>query len=241
MPLSDDGRDQAARLAAQFRDSGIQFDTVFSSDLCRALETCKIVVNGSDAGKEVVVDTRLRERGYGVVEGKSLPELRAAAKAAGFNEKNYSSFIPTGAESLDEVRSRIHDFCATRLVPQASPDQRVLVVTHGGVIREFMRFFRDQAKCQLPGLREPLRVTPNTGVSSFRIYYSTRSQSDASQPVQQVMSRAECLNVHDVSHLDTVPEYWYPAEDPSHNSQPAERPVQPALSAGEVVAPLEAL
>jgi broad specificity phosphatase PhoE len=234
VPLSDTGRDQARRLAAHFRSAGVTFDTVFSSDLSRAHETCQIICPEN----EIVIDCRLRERGYGVMEGKSLKELRAAAEAAGFNEKTYSKFLPPGAESLEQVRIRIQDFCCNHLIVNAIPSQKVLLVTHGGVIRDFMRFFRDQAKCQLTGLREPLQVTPNTGVSTFRVFYATNSRTGS-----KTMTRAECLTVHDVSHLDDE------AVDESANSNQSAisaRDVHSATtshvtSLSEVAPPLEAL
>ena len=206
----------------------MSFDAVYSSDLIRALETAQIIV-GSDKKDEIIVDERLRERSYGIFEGKNLKDLREAAKKAGFNDKNYSSFLPEGAESLDEVRQRIQDFCHHQLlcssqdtddsngsslpvkdncIPQnvtevevsSSPPKNILLVTHGGVIREFMRFFRDSLKCQLPeGVREPLIVTPNTGVNVFRINY--RLNDAFSDQNTALLVLAECLRVHDTTHL----------------------------------------
>ena len=187
---------------------------------------------GSEQAERIVVDARLRERGYGSVEGKSLQELRAAAKAAGFTEKNYSSFIPPGAESLDQVRHRIQEFCKGQLVRQALPDQNVLLVTHGGVIREFMRFFRDLASCNLTGLHEPLRVTPNTGVNCFRVFYSPSAQSDGR--LHQTMTKVECLTVHQTDHLQPSP-----SDHPPEPLSPD--PASVSLAMSEVAPPLEAL
>ena len=232
VPLSDAGREQARRLAAHFRTAGVRFDTVFSSDLSRAQETCQILTDG----QRMTIDMRLRERGYGVMEGKNLQDLRAAAKAAGFSDKNCSSYLPPGAESLEQVRSRIQDFCCNHLIPNAAPDQNVLLVTHGGVIREFMRFFRDQVKCQLTGLHEPLQVTPNTGVSCFRISYLCKALSDGK--MRQTMTEAECLKVHEISHLE-------PVDGSAATAQPVipsrDLPAAAALPLSEVAPPLEAL
>lgn len=64
------------------------------------------------------------------------------------------------------------------------------MVTHGGVIREFTRYFRDRLRCVLPD-QEPMRVTPNTGVNVFKLVY-----------VNQVLKIAECLKMHETSHLN---------------------------------------
>jgi len=194
--LSDEGRLQAKKLSDHIQRLNINFNTVYCSDLSRALETAQIILMHDDPSR-IVVDDRLRERSYGCLEGKTLQDLRDAAKSAGFNDKNYSSFVPEGAESLAQVRLRIQDFCLNEL-PSAcdASTSNVLLVTHGGVIREFMRFFQDSLKCPLAGLREPLRVTPNTGVNVFRLMYLTNPKTNVKSLV-----RAECIRVHDVSHL----------------------------------------
>lgn len=212
---------------------------------------------------KIRVDSRLRERSYGILEGKTLKDLREAARAAGFNEKNYSFLTPEGAESLEQVRQRIADFC-NQLISQvtscnthpginnnepshnqqssnakessnntASNDKMsskvtsttppamvkcngqgnnitangldncngkpvsVLVTTHGGVIREFMRYFRDQYKCSLVPLHEPLRVTPNTGVNIFKVYYEFCKRTQ-----QHTITKVDLLVYHDITHLE---------------------------------------
>ncbi|XP_020948106.1 fructose-2,6-bisphosphatase TIGAR isoform X1 [Sus scrofa] len=55
----------------------------------------------------VKYDSRLRERKYGVAEGKPLSELRAMAKAAG---EEGAMFTPPGGETLDQVKMRGKDF-----------------------------------------------------------------------------------------------------------------------------------
>lgn len=68
------------------------------------------------------------------------------------------------------------------------------MVTHGGVIREFHRFFRDHLRCQLTDM-EPMRVTPNTGVNVFKIVYDNAHN-------EQTLRIAECLKMHETSHLN---------------------------------------
>lgn len=55
----------------------------------------------------VQYDTRLRERKYGVAEGKPLSELRAMAKAKG---EECPFFTSPGGETLDQVKMRGIDF-----------------------------------------------------------------------------------------------------------------------------------
>jgi len=168
----------------------VEFDYVFSSDLSRAYETCQILVGNS--GRELVVDDRLRERAYGNLEGKSVDVLKEEATKAGYDYRTYGAFTPLGAESLAEVKERVQSFL-NHLTGVVQPGQHVLVVTHGGVIREFIRNFRDKMRCDLTEM-EPLKVTPNTGVNVFRICYKPNGK----------LLVAECLKMHDVAHLDSA-------------------------------------
>ncbi|XP_051011384.1 fructose-2,6-bisphosphatase TIGAR [Acomys russatus] len=106
-PLSETGFRQAAA-AGQFLN-GVQFTHAFSSDLTRTKQTIHGILERSRFCKDMAVeyDSRLRERKYGVVEGKPLSELRAMAKAAG---EECPMFTPPGGETLEQVKTRGKDF-----------------------------------------------------------------------------------------------------------------------------------
>uniref|UniRef100_A0A8C6XW33 Fructose-2,6-bisphosphatase TIGAR n=1 Tax=Naja naja TaxID=35670 RepID=A0A8C6XW33_NAJNA len=106
-PLSDTGFRQAD--AAGMYLSHIRFTHVFTSDLIRAKQTTASILRNSQHCKEIPVkcDARLRERKYGVAEGRPLSDLKAMAKEAG---EPYLSFTPPGGETLDEVKARVKDF-----------------------------------------------------------------------------------------------------------------------------------
>jgi len=177
-------------LGRHLKALGVKFDLVYSSDLSRAYETCQLIVgHGND--KDMVIDDRLRERAFGNIEGKSIETFRQEAANAGYDNRNYSSFTPPGAETLAQVSERVRDFCLHHLVNVVEPGANVLVVTHGGVIREFVRYFRDRLRCDLGQEVEPLRVTPNTGVNLFRICYR-----------QKQLLIADCIKMHEVAHLE---------------------------------------
>ncbi|XP_020664924.3 fructose-2,6-bisphosphatase TIGAR [Pogona vitticeps] len=107
MPLSETGFRQAN--AAGVYLSNVKFTHVFSSDLLRAKQTTDSILRNSQFCKEIAVkyDERLRERKYGIAEGRPLSDLKALAKAAG---EQCPSFTPPGGETLDEVKARAHDF-----------------------------------------------------------------------------------------------------------------------------------
>uniref|UniRef100_A0A8V0ZRN0 TP53 induced glycolysis regulatory phosphatase n=1 Tax=Gallus gallus TaxID=9031 RepID=A0A8V0ZRN0_CHICK len=74
-----------------------------------SLQTAATIIgkNKFCKGLEIKCDTRLRERKYGVAEGRPLTDLKAMAKAAG---EQCPTFTPSGGETLDEVRERARDF-----------------------------------------------------------------------------------------------------------------------------------
>ncbi|NWW96617.1 TIGAR bisphosphatase, partial [Rhynochetos jubatus] len=106
-PLSATGFRQAD--AAGLFLSNVKFTHAFSSDLLRAKQTAATILGKNKFCKdlEIKYDARLRERKYGVAEGRPLTDLKAMAKAAG---EQCPSFTPSGGETLDEVRERARDF-----------------------------------------------------------------------------------------------------------------------------------
>lgn len=106
-PLSETGFRQAAA-TGQFL-SNVHFTHAFSSDLTRTKQTIHGILEKSRFCKDIAVkyDSRLRERMYGVAEGKPLSELRAMAKDAG---EECPMFTPPGGETVEQVKMRGKDF-----------------------------------------------------------------------------------------------------------------------------------
>jgi probable phosphoglycerate mutase len=124
-PLNDLGREQARALAARL-GSGPP-DAVYSSDLARARETAEIV--GAELGREVRLDPRLREVDVGEWSGLTTPEIERLypeglrkRRAGGTGWERGESYATMGVRVLEAL----HD------IATATPDGRLLVVTHGG-------------------------------------------------------------------------------------------------------------
>ncbi|XP_071727862.1 phosphoglycerate mutase-like protein 4 [Rutidosis leptorrhynchoides] len=133
--LNDVGKQQAVavaeRLAKEFKISAM-----YSSDLKRALETAETIAN-SCGGLQVIQDPNLRERHFGVLQGVLYSEAHA------INRKAYEALrshgrdveIPGGGESLNQLYKRCTDSLQT--IATKHRGERVVVVTHSGVIRAF--------------------------------------------------------------------------------------------------------
>ncbi|KAL3722188.1 hypothetical protein ACJRO7_034541 [Eucalyptus globulus] len=128
--LSEIGRRQAIAVGDRLSKEG-KISTIYSSDLKRAFETANLIATFC-GGLEVRI---LRERNLGVLQG-----LQPHAAASVYPEA-YKAFqspktdqeIPGGGGSIDQVYQRC-TMCL-RSISMKHKGERVVVVTHGGVIR----------------------------------------------------------------------------------------------------------
>lgn len=187
--LTDLGREQAKLLRDYLDKTNFHADKVYSSDLIRAYETCQIICNNK---YDIIKSELLRERSFGVLQGSPLDMLRSEAYKAGYDDQNFTQFRPEGGETMEEVQERIHQFCRTILFPQAEEGSRFLIVTHGGVVREFMKLFK---KFGCPLSNKELIITPNTSMCDFDIHLRCQGESR----VQQVVP----VGLHQIPHLES--------------------------------------
>ena len=138
-PLSERGRAQAS--VAGHGISGEQFEGLYSSPLSRALETAEIIRDRAGFEGQVVPVDGLSERNGGILEGHTWaeqeqrnPEL--AKKFLAIPEEERWALV--GAETDEEVIARFEEALSSirALHPGGS---RIVVVSHGGVMRAFLR------------------------------------------------------------------------------------------------------
>lgn len=127
--LNDKGRWQAGRVAVALADEGLQ--VIYASDLARAFDTAQAIAAAT--GLPVQTDTGLRERHFGVFEGRTWAEIEThhPAESARWRSRD-PEFGPVGGETLRAFYARVVD-AAERLVA-AHPGQTVALVAHGGVM-----------------------------------------------------------------------------------------------------------
>ena len=123
-PLSDVGREQALRASEWFRAHGVRFDRAFSSPLCRAYETARILCG---EGTPILADERLMELDCGPWEGADL--LAPAPELAVFLRNPALSPPPEGMEPLSRVIERTGAFLRD-LKKELSAEESVLIATH---------------------------------------------------------------------------------------------------------------
>jgi probable phosphoglycerate mutase len=128
--LNEDGLEQAERTGALFRAHRV--DAVYSSDLMRARQTAEPI--GRVTGLPIVVESGLRERRYGVLEGRTHDEvLRDHPETYGrWRARDPDFDLPGGGESLRDLHRRVEQQMRTLAARHAG--QTVVAVTHGGVL-----------------------------------------------------------------------------------------------------------
>jgi len=130
VPLNDTGRWQAQRLARALA-AREPIDVVYSSDLLRAWETARAV--SETTGAPVVTDEGLRERGFGVFQGKTFAEIEASLPEEALRWRKRDPFwAPDGGESLTAMRRRVVETLHT--LASRHTGEQIVLVAHGGVM-----------------------------------------------------------------------------------------------------------
>ncbi|MDQ6773433.1 MAG: histidine phosphatase family protein [Candidatus Dormibacteraeota bacterium] len=129
-PLSERGREQAARLAARLK--GRRVAALYSSDLLRARETAAPLERAF--GCEATLDAGLREIALGEWEGLTGAEIEAAYPDLWRAWTRHPDWdLVPGGERAAAFQARVRQAVALILAHHAG--QEVVCVTHGGVIQ----------------------------------------------------------------------------------------------------------
>ncbi|MGL5150870.1 MAG: histidine phosphatase family protein [Clostridium sp.] len=113
------------------RIKNVHFDKVYSSPKKRCKDTTELLDKNFN---EVVYDNLLKERNFGIFEDMSYDEIRKIySNECLLWENDWINYkIPTG-ESHIESYKRVEKFM--KVLERDKESNNVLVVTHGGVIR----------------------------------------------------------------------------------------------------------
>lgn len=133
-PRSRDWKSDIDFVDARLRDNGIEFDSVYSSDLERSRQTAQI--HARNLGITDVHDTPdLKEINYGKLQKmKKMWVTRFFPQ----HKKNPDLVYPSG-ESFRQMQKRSVG-CLSELA-QSHPEKTILIVTHAGVIRGIVSHF----------------------------------------------------------------------------------------------------
>lgn len=138
IPLCDTGREAARRLRLKLEKRPRLFcnetTAVISSDLSRAKESAELAFSVAD--RPIHLEPDLRELRYGIFEGRSREEVTTEFK------DEYERFLqdPHYAVKGGEARAAVQQRAVTaiRRWLDKLPHPNLVIMTHGGVLRQLM-------------------------------------------------------------------------------------------------------
>lgn len=139
VPLNDAGRE----LARITRDAmpKVPYDRVYSSPLCRAVETAHILLEGRFPLDRIQMDERILELNFGAYEGSSIKEASENPDHPLYNALWHPELYAPGdkGESFAQLVERADAFLHDEILPlETQQVKNVLVVAHGAMIRAFV-------------------------------------------------------------------------------------------------------
>ena len=157
--LNATGLQQARRLAT--RMAGEQADAVYVSDLMRAQQTAQEIA--AQLALQPVPESGLREQSFGRVDGMRVDDIQKQHPECweGWLRFEQDYAMPEG-ESTRQFHARVME--AVHRLVAAHPDQKLVIVTHGGVLDMIYRTARSLG---LDGPRQS--EIPNAGFNRIRV------------------------------------------------------------------------
>ena len=145
--LSEQGVEEANKAGQNFKNLNLKFDVVYTSELKRAQDTAKIILENLEQWDElnsknkIIKSFNLNERDYGDLTG--LDKKETADK---FGEeqvhkwrRGYSDQPPNG-ESLEDVVNRVKTYFESDVLPTINEleNNNILIAAHGNSLRAML-------------------------------------------------------------------------------------------------------
>lgn len=180
-PLTDLGRQQAAKAAAWLNARDVTPDKVVSSPLSRAMATARLVA-GELLGPDAAVEPceGIIERCYGSFEGGPHDALPTDVWDPG------EDLIPFGGEGGQALQERMVSTLANLM--SADDVETVLAVSHGSASRQFIKAAAPE------GFELPAKL-PNCAITIFD-FEDSQEECDTSQckfTLQQIIDPQQSL------------------------------------------------
>ena len=145
--LSEQGIEEANKAGQNFKKLNLTFDLVFTSELKRAQDTAKIILENLDqlddlnSKSKIIESFNLNERDYGDLTGLDKKET---AEKFGDEQvhkwrRGYSDQPPNG-ESLEDVVNRVKTYFDSDILPSInnSENNNILIAAHGNSLRALL-------------------------------------------------------------------------------------------------------
>jgi 2,3-bisphosphoglycerate-dependent phosphoglycerate mutase len=135
--LTEKGVAEARAAGRKLKGLGIKFDISFTSDLKRAQNTLKLILEEmGQTDLQVIKNLALNERDYGDLSGLNKDDARQkwGEEQVHIWRRSYD-VAPPGGESLKDTLARTLPYYNTEILPRVLRGERVLVAAHGNSLR----------------------------------------------------------------------------------------------------------
>lgn len=169
IPLNDEGRSQCKKCGAEVKamlssspSSGPALAAVYSSPLGRARESADIICKEANISSDLIIeDPRIMEWNAGVLQGHYLKDIEHdfPLEWKKWRVARDLDFVVEGGESLKMRYTRVREFFLEKATLHMG--QRILVVTHGGVMDDLLRLARNlpmDANTRAPKLNAEINI-----------------------------------------------------------------------------------
>ncbi|EPT28623.1 phosphoglycerate mutase family protein [Toxoplasma gondii ME49] len=176
IPLNEEGREQCRICGVEVKTiygnpatGEVAIDMVYASPLSRTAESAEIICKeGGIPLSRVRHDPRIMEWNAGILQGSLLSDIqnKFPVEWAMWRKNRNPDFVFPGGESLRMRFNRVASFFSE--IVRKHQGERVLVVTHGGVLDELFRIIRKvplSASTNAPKLNAALHVVRATLVA----------------------------------------------------------------------------
>ena len=135
--LTELGIEEAIKAGKMLKTKEMKFDIMFTSDLFRAQETGRLILeNMNQLDIPVIKNQSLNERNYGDLAGLNKDDAREKWGEEQVHIWRRSFDIPPpGGESLKDTAERVLPYFHSEILPKLEEGLDVLVVAHGNSLR----------------------------------------------------------------------------------------------------------
>ena len=135
--LTNKGIEEAIKAGKDLKTKNIKFDIMFTSDLLRAQETGRLILEHMDQSDiQVIKNQCLNERNYGDLAGLNKDDAREKWGEEQVHVWRRSFDVPPpGGESLKNTAERVLPYFHSEIFPKVEDGLDVLIAAHGNSLR----------------------------------------------------------------------------------------------------------
>ena len=135
--LTDLGIQEAIKAGELLENRNLKFDLMFTSDLFRAQETGRLILEQmNQTNTQVIKNQSLNERNYGDLAGLNKDEAREKWGEEQVHIWRRSFDVPPpGGESLKNTAERVLPYFELEIMPKVKEGLNILVAAHGNSLR----------------------------------------------------------------------------------------------------------